>query len=54
MNDKELKKLHVINCALEGRLYQEANFLHFQELLEEYEGIKIFRTESSRFGIRSQ
>jgi len=101
MNDEELKKLHVINCALEGRLtvsqaanalglserrikqlkkevkehgvqsiihgnrgrkpihtidselaqriiqlknsyaYQEANFLHFQELLEEYEGIKI-------------
>ena len=101
MNDEELKRLHVINCALEGRLtvsqaanalglserrikqlkkevkergvqsiihgnrgrkpvhtidsklaqrivelknsyaYQEANFLHFQELLEEYEGIKI-------------
>jgi transposase len=101
MNDEELKKLHVINCALEGKLtvseaanvlgltarrvkqlkkevkehgvesiihgnrgrkpahsiddklaqriielktsykYQEANFLHFQELLEEYEGIKI-------------
>ncbi len=101
MNDEELKKLHVINCALEGRLtvsqaanalglserrikqlkkevkehgvqsiihgnrgrkpihsidsklvqriielknsyaYQEANFLHFQELLDEYEGIKI-------------
>jgi len=101
MNDEELKKLHGINCALEGRLtvsqaanalglserrikqlkkevkergvqsiihgnrgrkpvhtidsklaqrivelknsyaYQEANFLHFQELLEEYEGIKI-------------
>jgi transposase len=101
MTDEELKKLHVINCALEGRLtvseaakalglterrikqmkkevkangvdsvihgnrgrtpahtiedklaqriivlkssykYQEANFLHFQELLEECEGIKI-------------
>lgn len=101
MKDEELKKLHIINCALEGRLsvsqaanalgltqrrikqlkkevkehgvqsiihgnrgrkpihtidskltqriielknsykYQEANFLHFQELLEEYEGIKI-------------
>lgn len=101
MTDEELKKLHVINCALEGRLtvaeaskalglterrikqlkkevkehgaesiihgnrgrkpahaveqelaqqivelknsykYQEANFLHFQELLEEHENIKI-------------
>lgn len=101
MNDEDLKKLHVISCALEGKLtvsqaanalglserrikqikkevkehgvqsiihgnrgrkpihtidselaqriiqlknsyaYQEANFLHFQELLEEYEGIKI-------------
>lgn len=101
MTDEELKKLHVINCALEGRLtvseaanalglterrikqlkkevkehgvesiihgnrgrkpahtidnkiaqriielknsfkYQEANFLHFQELLSEYEGIKL-------------
>jgi len=101
MTDEELKKLHVINCALERRLtvseaanalglterrikqlkkevrehgvesiihgnrgrkpahtidielskriielknsykYQEANFLHFQELIEEYEGIRI-------------
>lgn len=101
MTDDELNKLHVINCALEGKLtvseaakvlssterrikqlkkevkangvetiihgnrgrkpahtidqklaqqiielknsfkYQEANFLHFQELLEEYENIKI-------------
>lgn len=101
MTDKELKKLHVINCALECKItvaeaanalglserrikqlkkevkehgvesiihgnrgrkpshsidekivqkilelknsykYQEANFLHFQELLEEYESIKI-------------
>lgn len=101
MTDKELKKLHVISCALEGKItvaeaanalglserrikqlkkevkengvesiihgnrgrkpihaiddkmadqiialkktykYQEANFLHFQELLEEHENIKI-------------
>lgn len=109
MNDEELKKLHVINCALEGRItvseaskvlglterrikqlkkeakisgvdsvihgnrgrkpshavspelvqqiidlkasykYQEANFLHFQELLEEHEKIKI--SYSALYGI---
>lgn len=43
------KPVHTIDSKLAQRIvelknsyaYQEANFLHFQELLEEYEGIKI-------------
>ena len=50
MNDKELKKLHVINCALEGRLTvsQAANALGLSE-----RRIKQLKKEVREKGVQS-